>query len=729
MSEVKETLIAVNTRRENRRMWHHLSWYGVTYIGLLFVALVLRLWGLDTQALHHDESLHAVYSWYLYDGSGYVHDPMMHGPFQYISTAGIYSLFSDNNMTTRLLPALFGTLLVAVPYLLRIQLGRYGALATSMMITFSPTLLYYSRFARNDIYMAVWTLALIAFIWRYLATRQVRYLLFSAVVLSLAFATKETTYLTVAILSFFLVFYAIGDVVPWLCGKKALRRFSPAGDVLVLLVTLSLPVSAAIIALFQSNLGLTLANPDWKIAAVGIPLGSGLYVAFFTTLAFLGVAVVVGLRWRRRVWLVSFVAFYTIWLLLYTTFFTNFWGGLGSGIWQGLGYWIAQQEVARGSQPWYYYIVVGLTYEYMPILFGTIALIVYSIKGDAFSRFLAYWAVATFATYTFASEKMPWLMVGVALPFIVLAGKYVGELLGRIIWTPVVDDTDEVWPPSQVDRQFKWQVAAPNKNVFLAAISIFLLLGFGFWLLALVVSADSIFNLKLVIVLVIAVAFSGVLLFLSRIDMGRRWALVGFSIALALFMFNFPSAFRAAYVNSDIPVELLVYTQSSPEIPQIMGEIERLGDETGKGRSLKIIVDTTDGFSWPWVWYLRGYPSVSHLCLSEDSNCSKIESPPDADVVLLAQRSNAGIGEFMGEFGDSVEYKHRWWFPESYRGITPGNFLEGIQTRDSWCRVVRYFVDRGFGQEIGSSDGSAYFSSDFKPSVASAEINPSRIHC
>ena len=96
-------------------------------------------------------------------------------------------------------------------------------------------------------------------------------------------------------------------------------------------------------------------------------------------------------------------------------------------------------------------------------------------------------------------------------------------------------------------------------------------------------------------------------------------------------------------------------------------EIERLGDETGKGKSLKIIVDTTDGFSWPWVWYLRGYPSVFYLCLSEDSNCSKIESPPDADVVLLAQRNNVGVAEFMGEFGDSVEYKHRWWFPSHGR--------------------------------------------------------------
>jgi two-component system phosphate regulon sensor histidine kinase PhoR len=46
----------------------------------MLAGLVLRFWGLGDKAFHHDESLHAFYSWRLYDGQGYVHDPMMHGP-------------------------------------------------------------------------------------------------------------------------------------------------------------------------------------------------------------------------------------------------------------------------------------------------------------------------------------------------------------------------------------------------------------------------------------------------------------------------------------------------------------------------------------------------------------------------------------------------------------------------------------------------------------------------
>ena len=50
------------------------------YAGLLVVAGVMRLWDLGSRAMHHDESLHAFYSWTLYKGDGYQHNPMMHGP-------------------------------------------------------------------------------------------------------------------------------------------------------------------------------------------------------------------------------------------------------------------------------------------------------------------------------------------------------------------------------------------------------------------------------------------------------------------------------------------------------------------------------------------------------------------------------------------------------------------------------------------------------------------------
>ncbi|MBI4200721.1 MAG: TIGR03663 family protein [Chloroflexi bacterium] len=684
-------------------------WEVAAYVILLLVALAMRLWDLGAMALHHDESLHALYAWYLYDGRGYRHDPMMHGPFQFYGYASIFWLLWDSDATVRLLPALFGTALVGVPLLLRHRLGRAGALATSVMLAFSPTMLYYSRFVRNDIYMAVWVLAMVGLLWRYLDTRKRRYLVWLSVVLAFAFATKETSYIAVAVLGSYLLMAAIEDVIPWLLGRKRLREFSPAGELLVVIATLTLPLGAGAIALFQKRLGLTLANPDWTAAPVGIPLGTGLYVAFFTLVGLLIAAVVVGLRWRPRFWLVCFGGFATVWVLYYTSFFTNTWAGLGSGLWRALGYWVAQQDVARGGQPWYYYLVTGLNYEFLPILVGAVAIGYYLVKGDRFSHFLVYWSIANFLMYTYASEKMPWLLVNVTLPFIVLAGKFLGELLERRPWLRDTRSEENGMVNIGKLRRVHWPAAAFSlMAVLFVAVA-------GRWL-TIVLSKEaglSQFLVWLLAVMAVALASMGAYL-LRHVAKDRRRALVGLSLAVVMLAMTIPAAFRVAYANSDVPVEMLVYTQTAPDIPQIMAEIRRLGEETGKGRDLKITVDSSDGFSWPWAWYLRHYKFVGYPCLSNEANCRPLDRPPDADVVLLAARSQATSGQYLSSYGAPVSYKHRWWFPESYRGLNLRTVTKGVRQKESWCRVVRYFTARKFGQGIGSVDAYAYFPKEFK---------------
>ena len=46
--------------------------------------------------------------------------------------------------------------------------------------------------------------------------------------------------------------------------------------------------------------------------------------------------------------------------------------------------------------------------------------------------FLFYWTVSSYAAYTIASEKMPWLSVHIAMPLLILAGWFVGELIEKI---------------------------------------------------------------------------------------------------------------------------------------------------------------------------------------------------------------------------------------------------------------------------------------------------------
>jgi predicted membrane-bound mannosyltransferase len=78
-------------------------WELAAYVVLIVVALVMRFWDVGVRAMHHDESLHALYSWNLFNDLNYQHNPMMHGPFQFEANAAIFFVFGDSDVTARLL--------------------------------------------------------------------------------------------------------------------------------------------------------------------------------------------------------------------------------------------------------------------------------------------------------------------------------------------------------------------------------------------------------------------------------------------------------------------------------------------------------------------------------------------------------------------------------------------------------------------------------------------------
>ena len=102
----------------------------------------------------------------------------------------------------------------------------------------------------------------------------------------------------VGVLGSYLLIRAARDVFPWLIGRKSLKSFSRPGDLVVLIGTLTLPLAGASIGIFQDVLGLTLTNPDSSVAPHGLPIGSGLFVAFAVVAVVLITSLVIGLRWK-----------------------------------------------------------------------------------------------------------------------------------------------------------------------------------------------------------------------------------------------------------------------------------------------------------------------------------------------------------------------------------------------------------------------------------------------
>ena len=133
------------------------------------LALVLRLVDLTRMPLHHDESEHAWFAWRLVSGHGYEYNPVFHGPVQFYLISAMYTLFGVSDWVVRLAPVLMGTVLTGLPFFLRRQIGTTAALLASIIFCLSPAFLYFSRFAREDIYVACVTFALLVVVFRFLS--------------------------------------------------------------------------------------------------------------------------------------------------------------------------------------------------------------------------------------------------------------------------------------------------------------------------------------------------------------------------------------------------------------------------------------------------------------------------------------------------------------------------------------------------------------------------------
>ncbi|MCJ7667862.1 MAG: glycosyltransferase family 39 protein, partial [Anaerolineae bacterium] len=179
------------------------SWLTVEVgLYLLFIALgtALRLWGLGQRPLSPEEADLAYRAWRFYEGLG---GEPRGSPFLFHVTALSFLVFGPSDYAARLIPALAGSALVGLPYLLRSRLGRVGALLVSALLAFSPSYIFFSRTLGGEIIVALGMGAFLFGLLRYGESRSPRhlYIAFAGLALSLV-ADSEAYTILVIYLSF-----------------------------------------------------------------------------------------------------------------------------------------------------------------------------------------------------------------------------------------------------------------------------------------------------------------------------------------------------------------------------------------------------------------------------------------------------------------------------------------------------------------------------------------------
>ncbi|MCM8748623.1 TIGR03663 family protein [Thermomicrobiaceae bacterium CFH 74404] len=750
------------------------------YVAIALAALLSRFWDLGSRALHHDESLHAYYSWIYAEGEGYIHHPLMHGPALFHLDALAYLLFGATDYVTRVPAAVFGVALVLLPALLRGEglLGRWGALLASFLLLVSPSTLYFSRFIRHDIFALAGTFLLFIALLRYVERPERRWLITGGVTIGFMLTTHEVTFVSLFILVTFILIaiaYRVAPALFWIFGAglialgllaAGLDRLgvaplpeipwqNPTRDAvlayLVALVRHPLVVGALGIAL------LTVIGSLWLLDRIRDPDRGwidGLFGAAppGTTARALADALAdrTGLALGAGLGLALFT-------LLYTSLFTNP-GGLASGTVGALGYWLGQHGVQRGEQPWFYYLLLLPQYEYLAALLFPVGIGIVAgqglralvrgqeLDGRWYTRaLLVYWGAVMLAVLSWAGEKMPWLVVHITLPLTLLAASLLGSGAERL---------ERAWT--------SWNARQRSRSVYLGLASLglaaawFLLMAWGsagpfvqsttsgFPQLVRAIRPEIAGHwrwlwLPLVVVAVIAATVAA--------ERRSRPHLLTMSAALSLglVLLQIHAGWRLTYREGDVPRDMLIYVQTSPQVVQLTRDLEALSHELTGGMGLEVWYDS--GTQWPMNWYLREFTSRRYF----GTTLRELPADPPPVILYSLEYLNNMSPEAARQLESQytyVEYPMRWWFPEdqtyrrfaiapelknearqNYQTDQPPPYSAGDVLRSVWssisslqrpeqqAKVFRLVAFRELPATIGSYRFRVYIRNDLVPYV------------
>ena len=598
-------------------------------LALLVVTLLTRFWNVGDRAMHHDESMHAKFAWDTFKGNVYKYNPLLHGPFQFLSVATSFWLFGATETTARAVPAFFGVLLVAMTVLWRRWLGVTGWLIGVAIFTFSPSFIYFSRMLREDSYTATWTLlAMTGFVGFVLLRRRWWYYAF-CVGLSFAYATKESTFITMFLIGTFLIISMI-----WEHANVPLRRAIQVGAVGAILggfVTAVIGVykkelfeiGGGFIGLTVGALGGVMYDRYKPEESDGLtprergasgPMTGAWRALWRDNSGFWGLGTFSG----------GIVLFFVVFIILFTSLFTNF-GGIREGLIGGIRYWLEQHGVQRGNQPWFYYILILVAYETLPFCFFIIATVEYLRKPTWFTSFMLWWGWGALTIYSWAGEKMPWLVIHIATPMVLLTARFLGELWHR-------------------DGPASWY---------------------------------------------------------------RRSS---FGVATLLSAWSIHTGWPVNFERPDTPRDILVYTQTAPDVKKVMADIERMSlEQTASARDLGVTVQS--GAWWPFSWYLRDFKNVDYP--------SQLNSPATKPVVIVALEDDDKNAPFLNGYS-KTKYKMRWWYPEDYRNITLDSLRNVFTNAETRSGLWQWLIYREPTQPLGSYDFFVYIKDGISISPATA---------
>jgi uncharacterized protein (TIGR03663 family) len=358
------------------------------FLAIFLLGLFLRLYSLDLKLLHHDEAVHAWFAYKLVTEGAYTYDPMYHGPLLYFLTAGMFYLFGDSDLVARILPALFGAAIIPLIYAIyRLgYLDQRQTLIAALFVAISPSLVYFSRFLRHDIFQLFFTVLILVALLAYLERGKLRYALLAGLAIGGGMTLKEDMPIFLIVL---IVFAA------YLLWKRRIELPKTwLRDTIAMII-----VALAIMVIFYSSFG-----TQFEV------IQTGWIRAYEHWAAMHGMCRICG-PWYFYILL---FLLYEVPIFLLAAYATAQFVILHNPL-SGLGEQFRKERQKGGDET----IVEGMPVPTPPL--GRKREKVAWDKRELFFLFSVFWLVVSLAAYAYIGEKVPWLIIHQLMPMIFVA--------------------------------------------------------------------------------------------------------------------------------------------------------------------------------------------------------------------------------------------------------------------------------------------------------------------
>ena len=346
-------------------------WWWLSCVAIIAVAAFLRLYHLSLKPFHHDEGVNGFFMTRLVREHVYQYNPEnYHGPSLYYFAWITTKIMGLNENALRVVPVIFGIATIVLVLCLRSYIGDFGALAAALLLAVSPGAVYLSRYFIHETLFVFFTLAIVVAMLRWYRTTNVVYLLLAAAAAALLFASKETAFISIAVL-----------VIAGLCILGLLMIERPRAK---------------------------RRKKAWineTIARFGGPVG--FWVQIFSAVS---------------VFIIAYIAFYS-------SFFTYQQGVRDS--FRAYALWGKTGTKDHTTNGWYaYFWWLRASESPIFILAALGAAIAAWRRRNRVALFIALWGWGMAAAYTLIPYKTPWLALNFVVPLALAAG-YGLDWLGR----------------------------------------------------------------------------------------------------------------------------------------------------------------------------------------------------------------------------------------------------------------------------------------------------------